>query len=133
MKSFVEYKIHSQVQKASVHFENISLSNIFKVPGHRVVGRRYKQFDWLYEQLASKYRFICIPPLPGKQIAGRFDHEFIEDRRRQLELWLNRICRHPVLCASFPVQHFLTCEITEKNNKVNRLKFFSIEKNSFGI
>lgn len=99
LKSFVEYKIHSQV------------------PGHRVVGRRYKQFDWLYEQLASKYRFICIPPLPGKQIAGRFDHEFIEDRRRQLELWLNRICRHPVLCASFPVQHFLTCEITEKNNK----------------
>jgi hypothetical protein len=49
---------------------------------------------------------------------GRFEQEFIEDRRRQLELWLNRICHHPVLCASFPVQHFITCELTEKNNKV---------------
>ncbi|CAF4256012.1 unnamed protein product, partial [Adineta steineri] len=47
----------------------------------------------------------------------RFENEFIEERRRQLELWLNRICHHPVLCASFPVQHFVTCELTEKNNK----------------
>ena len=45
--------------------------NIFKISNGRVVGRRYKQFDWLYEQLAAKYRFICIPPLPGKQIGGR--------------------------------------------------------------
>jgi sorting nexin-9/18/33 len=42
-----------------------------QIPGSRVVGRRYKQFDWLHEQLAIKYRFICIPPLPGKQIAGK--------------------------------------------------------------
>lgn len=40
------------------------------MPGSRVVGRRYKQFDWLHEQLVNKYRFICVPPLPGKQIAG---------------------------------------------------------------
>lgn len=83
----------------------------------------------------NKFRFICIPPLPGKQIAGRrkhsvinnkfdnislgrFEQEFIEERRRQLELWLNRICGHPVLCASFPVQHFITCELSEKNKKV---------------
>ncbi|CAF1176537.1 unnamed protein product [Adineta ricciae] len=99
LKSFMEYKVHAQI------------------PGSRVVGRRYKQFDWLHEQLITKFRFICVPPLPGKQIAGRFENEFIEERRRQLELWLNRICRHPILCASFPVQHFVTCELTEKNNK----------------
>ena len=55
------------------------------------------------------------------RLSGRFEHEFLEDRRRQLELWLNRICQHPILCASFPVQHFLTCELTEKNNKVHTL------------
>jgi hypothetical protein len=49
----MEYKIHAQV------------------PGSRVVGRRYKQFDWLHEQLVNKFRFVCIPPLPGKQIAGK--------------------------------------------------------------
>ncbi|CAF2514305.1 unnamed protein product [Rotaria sp. Silwood2] len=98
-KTFMEYKIHTQIS------------------GSRVVGRRYKQFDWLHEQLVNKFRFICIPPLPEKQIAGRFDQEFVEERRRQLELWLNRVCRHPVLCASFPVQHFVTCELTDGNNK----------------
>lgn len=99
-KAFIEYGIHTTFA------------------GHRTVNRRYKHFDWLYEQLMLKYRFICIPQLPGKQIAGRFEQEFVEERRRQLELWLNRICQHPVLCASFPVQHFVKCELTEKNNKV---------------
>jgi sorting nexin-9/18/33 len=49
---------------------------------------------------------------------GRFEQDFIEERRRQLELWLNRICHHPVLCASYPVQHFIKCEPIEKSDKV---------------
>ncbi|CAF3611984.1 unnamed protein product [Adineta steineri] len=113
LKAFMEYKIQAQT------------------PGSRIVGRRYKQFDWLHEQLVNKFRFICIPPLPGKQIAGRFEQEFIEERRRQLELWLNRICRHPVLCASFPVQHFVTCELTEKHNKDWKAGKRRIEKDDF--
>lgn len=62
--------------------------------------------------------------------SGRFEQEFVEDRRRQLELWLNRICHHPVLCASFPVQHFLTCELTEKNNKVNLTRTYVFNDNN---
>ncbi|CAF1281027.1 unnamed protein product [Rotaria sordida] len=99
LKAFTEYKIHPLI------------------PGRRFVCRRYKQFDWLHEQLVNKFRFICIPPLPGKQIAGRFEQDFVEERRRQLELWLNRVCRHPVLCASYVVQHFITCESSDKNRK----------------
>jgi len=99
LKQYIEYKIQAQI------------------PGGRSVGRRYKQFDWLHEQLVNKFRFICVPPLPGKQIAGRFEDVFIEERRRLLELWLNRICRHPVLCATQVVQHFISCELTEKNKK----------------
>ncbi|UJR37399.1 hypothetical protein I4U23_030104 [Adineta vaga] len=99
LKAFMEYKFQAQI------------------PDSRIVGRRYKQFDWLHEQLVNKFRFICIPPLPGKQIAGRFEQEFIDERRRQLELWLNRICHHPVLCASFPVFHFISCDSSEKNKK----------------
>ena len=48
---------------------------------------------------------------------GRFESDFVEERRRQLELWLNRVCRHPVLCASYAVQHFITCELSDKNKK----------------
>ncbi|CAF3921237.1 unnamed protein product, partial [Rotaria magnacalcarata] len=99
LKAFMEYKVH------------------IDIPGSRVVLRRYKQFDWLHEQLVNKFRFICIPPLPEKQIAGRFDQEFVQERRRQLELWLNRVCRHPVLCASYAVQHFIACDANDKNKK----------------
>jgi sorting nexin-9/18/33 len=71
LKSFVEYKIHPQVKLAKEKPERIHFFHDIQISGSRVVGRRYKQFDWLHEQLANKFRFICIPPLPGKQIAGK--------------------------------------------------------------
>ena len=55
-------------------------------------------------------------------LLGRYEQDFIEERRRQLEIWLNRVCQHPVLCASFPVQHFVTCELTDSSNKVRMRK-----------
>lgn len=36
------------------------------------VSRRYKHFDWLHERLNEKYTFIPIPPLPDKQIQGKY-------------------------------------------------------------
>lgn len=36
------------------------------------VSRRYKHFDWLHEQMNSKFLLIPSPPLPEKQVAGRF-------------------------------------------------------------
>ncbi|XP_018495380.1 sorting nexin-18 isoform X2 [Galendromus occidentalis] len=73
------------------------------------VYRRYKHFDWLHERLVEKYSLIPIPPLPDKQVTGRYEHEFIEHRMQQLQLWVNRMCRHPVLSQSAVWHHFLTC------------------------
>ncbi|KAI1732819.1 WASP-binding domain of sorting nexin protein [Ditylenchus destructor] len=64
------------------------------------VSRRYKHFDWLHEQLSNKYILISIPPLPEKQVAGRFEEDLIEYRKNVLQLWTNKICRHPVLSQS---------------------------------
>ena len=60
--------IHRYVASRMYRLPSTFLSQI---PASRVVGRRYKQFDWLHEQLVNKFRFICVPPLPGKQIAGK--------------------------------------------------------------
>jgi len=73
------------------------------------VSRRYKHFDWLHERLNSKFNFIPVPPLPDKQIQGRYEEEFIEHRMNQLQSFVNRMCRHPVLCQSEVWSHFLTC------------------------
>ena len=39
------------------------------------MSRRYKHFDWLYEQLQKKFNFVPIPPLPDKQIQGKLNFE----------------------------------------------------------
>ncbi|XP_015764153.1 PREDICTED: sorting nexin-33-like [Acropora digitifera] len=61
------------------------------------VSRRYKHFDWLYDRFLEKFTLISVPPLPDKQITGRFGDEFIGKRKDKLQMWMNRICLHPVL------------------------------------
>lgn len=73
------------------------------------VSRRYKHFDWLHERLEEKYCFIPIPPLPDKQISGRYEDAFIEHRRTQLQEFVDYVCRHPVLSRSRVWEHFITC------------------------
>ncbi|KAH3886426.1 hypothetical protein DPMN_010433 [Dreissena polymorpha] len=115
LKSFIAYQITP------------SFSNI-------VVSRRYKHFDWLHVQLENKFTCIPIPPLPDKTISdasmarrgsiktrSRYEDEFIDQRMKLLQLWVDRICRHPVLSLSEVFQHFLTCT-DEKKWKVGKRK-----------
>lgn len=81
LKQFIEYKVQAQVNPLESRWSIESAC--FQIPGGRSVGRRYKQFDWLHEQLVNKFRFICIPPLPGKQIAG--------NERRRTKDWKVRV------------------------------------------
>ncbi|KAF7640456.1 PX domain-containing protein [Meloidogyne graminicola] len=85
------------------------------------VARRYKQFDWLHLQLSNKYLIIPIPPLPEKQVSGRWEEDLIEHRRSILQLWVNKICRHPVLSQSEVWRHFMSCTDEAKWKKGKRL------------
>lgn len=101
------------------------------------VSRRYKHFDWLHERLQDKYTTIPIPSLPDKQISGRYQEDFIQNRRIQLHSWVNRICRHPVLSNSTVWKHFITCKDekqwkngkrrAEKDELVGGLFFLTIQ------
>ena len=83
------------------------------------VSRRYKHFDWLHERLVDKYCLIPIPPLPDKQISGRYEEQFVEHRRVQLQEFVDWVCRHPVLSLCEVWMHFLTCT-DEKRWKVGK-------------
>lgn len=95
MKSFIAYQL-------TPSFNNISVS------------RRYKHFDWLHERLVEKFCLIPIPPLPDKQISGRYEEQFIEHRRVQLQEFVDWMCRHPVLSKCEVWMHFLTCTDEKK-------------------
>lgn len=95
MKSFIAYQL-------TPSFNNIAVS------------RRYKHFDWLHERLVDKFCLIPIPPLPDKQISGRYEEQFIEHRRVQLQEFVDWVCRHPVLANCDVWMHFLTCTDEKK-------------------
>lgn len=102
MKSFIAYTIVPSFSKQSVS------------------RRRYKHFDWIHTHLTFKFPFLPIPPLPEKQISGRFEEDFIEYRMTMLQSWVERICRHPVLSQSETFHHFITCPNDEKMWKAGK-------------
>ncbi|XP_060687577.1 sorting nexin-9b isoform X2 [Hemiscyllium ocellatum] len=89
---------------------------------NRSVNHRYKHFDWLCERLLIKFgSAIPIPSLPDKQVAGRFEEEFIKMRMERLQSWMNRMCHHPVISNSEVFQLFITCR-DEKEWKLGKRK-----------
>ncbi|XP_076006205.1 sorting nexin-9-like isoform X2 [Genypterus blacodes] len=103
LKSFIEYQITPTTTS-------------------RPVNHRYKHFDWLYERLLEKFgSMVPIPPLPDKQVTGRFADDFIRMRMEQLQVWMTRMCRHPVVSLSDVFQFFLTYR-DEKEWKAGKRK-----------
>ena len=74
------------------------------------VIRRFSHFVMLHTALARRLPGIALPPLPEKQYAGRFSNDFVEARRGDLERYLNKIVRHPVVRYAEIVIFFLGCE-----------------------
>ncbi|MCP9265806.1 Sorting nexin [Dirofilaria immitis] len=72
LKSFIAYSYAEMQVKELASSALTTLS---------LVSRRYKHFDWLYERMSSKYILIPLPPLPEKQVAGRYEEDFIEHRK----------------------------------------------------
>lgn len=69
------------------------------------VHRRYSDFVWLHKELEEADTKIAVPSLPGKawgrqlpfrKDAGLFEEEFIEERRRALEAFVNKMAIHPL-------------------------------------
>jgi sorting nexin-1/2 len=52
---------------------------------------------WLYEKLSDERAGAIVPPLPEKKPTGRFNPQFVAERRRSLELFLRRVAIHPEL------------------------------------
>ena len=42
--------------------------------------------------------------------SGRYGEDFVEKRRQKLQMWSNRIARHPVLSRSEVIAHFFLCD-----------------------
>lgn len=72
------------------------------------VPRRYKDFAWLHDALIKDHFGQEFPILPPKQTAGRFEETFVQQRRQELEVYLNELMTHEVLAQALPLEVFLT-------------------------
>ncbi|KAI0047793.1 Vps5-domain-containing protein [Auriscalpium vulgare] len=71
------------------------------------VLRRYSDFLWLYEALSINNPGVVVPPTPEKNPFGRFDEQFLKQRRSALELCITKIANHPVLSKDNDLKLFL--------------------------
>jgi len=95
---------------------------VFKVK-ESSVRRRYSDFDWLRGELERDSK-IVVPPLPGKAWGkqlpfrgddGIFEDEFIEDRRKGLEQFVNKVAGHPLAQNERCLHMFLLEPVIDKN------------------
>jgi len=102
---------HGEGVKAYVSFAVITQTDLPSFSEGRIeVRRRYNDFVWLRTQLALNNPEIIVPPIPPKmsdKFLARFKDDFLEKRRKALELFLNRVALHPALIASIDLNTFL--------------------------
>jgi len=80
------------------------------------VRRRYKEFVWLRNHLKEKLnergKRLTLANLPGNTFgsfvgAGRYDAQFVEERRKGLEEFINSVVNHPFSRFEKALQDFL--------------------------
>jgi len=95
---------------------------IFKLKDSSV-RRRYSDFEWLRSELERDSK-IVVPPLPGKAWKrqmpfrgddGLFEEDFVEDRRKGLEQFINKVAGHPLAQNERCLHMFLQEPVIDKN------------------
>ncbi|XP_054164220.1 sorting nexin-12-like [Oppia nitens] len=95
---------------------------VFKVK-ESSVRRRYSDFEWLRSELERDSK-IVVPPLPGKawkrqmpfrNDEGIFEEDFIEDRRKGLEQFINKVAGHPLAQNEKCLHMFLQEPVIDKS------------------
>lgn len=95
---------------------------IFKLK-ESTVRRRYSDFEWLRNELERDSK-IMVPPLPGKAWKrlmpfrgddGIYEDEFIEERRKGLESFINKVAGHPLAQNERCLHIFLQDPVIDKN------------------
>lgn len=102
-----------------------SNSSLYK-SSNQEIQRRFKDFKFLHTQLSNAFQASVIPPLPDQHrleylTGDRFSNEFIQRRRTDLERFLQRLSRHPILRKSKLLIEFFTS--TEWNTVMHKYNF----------
>ena len=102
------------------------ISKIIEDKKHILCYRRYDNFSKFYEALKIRYPHYIIPKLSPKKIMAKVydDQVFIEQRRKELEFFINEIYSHDIMGKSEELQKFLNGANFDKQYFNSLLKCF---------
>ncbi|CAE6454433.1 unnamed protein product [Rhizoctonia solani] len=112
--------IITDAQKSSEGAGSVYIAYVIR-SGDVETRRRYSEFESLRNSLTKLYPTLIIPPIPSKQTIGDYaikqskakeDASLIARRRRMLQVFLNRIARHPILSNDHVFHRFLERDIS---------------------
>ncbi|KAI0312300.1 Vps5 C terminal like-domain-containing protein [Amylostereum chailletii] len=95
IRGYTMYTVHTR-----------TTSPLYSKPSFSVL-RRYSDFLWLYETLSLNNPGVVVPPVPEKNTFGRFDDQFVQQRRMGLENCITKMANHPELGKDPDLKLFL--------------------------
>uniref|UniRef100_A0A7S0V9A4 PX domain-containing protein n=1 Tax=Polytomella parva TaxID=51329 RepID=A0A7S0V9A4_9CHLO len=98
--AYVVYKVNSYLVEGSVQKK------------YAQVTRRFRDFSSLYDRLVDKNKGLIVPALPEKNAVQKFSMstEFIEQRRKALQTFINKAAIHPGLKDTAELREFLQAD-----------------------
>lgn len=108
---YTVYKVTSFLPAAPSHVDEASEVRQDPTLSTVTVPRRFSHFVALEDALRRTWSGLVFPTLPNRGYLGRHTSAFLEQRRRDLERWLSRLLRHPVLRSSRSVTVFLSEQV----------------------
>ncbi len=126
LSAYITYKVNTSTDRQDFHYGQFS------------VIRRYRDFLWLHDCLGEEFPGIINPPLPERRngMINRFEPEFIERRRKDLERYLSRVASHEELSSSNYFMTFLQADdaaLAEKKEEDKKLKAQITKEGSQGV
>ena len=76
------------------------------------VDKRYSSFDALHDALRAKFPSAALPELPGKKFFGNRDPDFVQQRGRDLQTYLQRLAGIDIVGRCEEVMLFLSSSDT---------------------
>ncbi|KAF8582732.1 hypothetical protein K439DRAFT_1391263 [Ramaria rubella] len=111
-----DIEIHiAEAVKTAEHSNTTYIAYVIRT-GTFEARRRYSEFESLRNGLTKLYPTLIVPPIPSKQTIGDYavkqskakeDAAMISRRKRMLQMFLNRIARHPILSNEQVFHKFL--------------------------
>ncbi|KAH6915925.1 protein transporter [Coprinopsis sp. MPI-PUGE-AT-0042] len=95
LRPYIMYTVHTR-----------TTSPLFQKSAFSVL-RRYSDFVWLYHTLCFNNPGVVVPPVPEKSSFGRFEDQFVRQRRLGLEKCIQKMANHPVLSKDTDLRLFL--------------------------